>query len=270
MQKLFAFFLAMLALASCSVSELSSNLSNSTFSNASTPVDGDTVTVNYVGTFDDGEVFDSSRTDDRQPLQFVIGSQSMIPGFENAVKTLKVGEKKNFHIEPKDAYGEEYVESTLPLSEYKESYVQQNIPENVLLGVMEQSVPLEQAKQIFGTQEVRVWDEKSLGNAQVSITKIDTDNVTVSINDPQAPFYGKTLEAWLTATIQDGTVVKVISIDENGASVEIKPNYEVISQTDTDITLRTKNTHRLAGKPLNFEIELVSIEKPASAQTAEN
>ena len=37
-----------------------------------TPQDGDTVSVQYVGTFDDGTVFDSSRKEGRTPMEFII------------------------------------------------------------------------------------------------------------------------------------------------------------------------------------------------------
>ena len=46
--------------------------------------DGDTVTVHYHGTLDNGEVFDSSR--ERDPLTFVLGQSQVIPGFEAAVQ----------------------------------------------------------------------------------------------------------------------------------------------------------------------------------------
>lgn len=42
------------------------------------PHDGDTVSVHYVGTLDDGSEFDSSRQAGKTPLQFVIGKGNMI------------------------------------------------------------------------------------------------------------------------------------------------------------------------------------------------
>ncbi|MEX2229637.1 MAG: peptidylprolyl isomerase [Dehalococcoidia bacterium] len=66
--------------------------------------DGDTVSVMYTGTLDDGTVFDSSEGGD--PLTFVVGQGQMIAGFEAAVYGMAVGDKKDIHIEPADAYGE--------------------------------------------------------------------------------------------------------------------------------------------------------------------
>ena len=65
--------------------------------------DGNTVKVHYTGTLDDGSVFDSSAG--RAPLEFVLGNQGMIPGFENAVRGMQVGESKTVTIPSAEAYG---------------------------------------------------------------------------------------------------------------------------------------------------------------------
>lgn len=62
------------------------------------------VSVHYTGTLENGEVFDSSR--DREPLSFEVGAGQMIPGFEKAVKGMKLNETKKITIEPSEAYGE--------------------------------------------------------------------------------------------------------------------------------------------------------------------
>ena len=66
--------------------------------------DGDTVSVHYTGTLNDGSEFDTSR--DRGPLAFVVGSGQVIPGFDEAVRGLAIGESRTVRIEPADAYGE--------------------------------------------------------------------------------------------------------------------------------------------------------------------
>ncbi|TAK75712.1 MAG: peptidylprolyl isomerase [Dehalococcoidia bacterium] len=65
---------------------------------------GDTVSVHYRGTLDDGTEFDSSRG--REPLSFTVGSGQVIPGFDDAVMGLKVGDKNTVRVEPARAYGE--------------------------------------------------------------------------------------------------------------------------------------------------------------------
>jgi len=66
--------------------------------------DGDTVKVNYTGTFDDGTVFDSSEKHGN-PLEFKLGAHQVIKGFENAVRGMKKGEEKTVKITPEEAYG---------------------------------------------------------------------------------------------------------------------------------------------------------------------
>lgn len=64
---------------------------------------GDTVKVHYTGKLDDGTVFDSSA--DREPLQFTIGSGNIIPGFEQAVVGMSLGDSKTEKIPIDQAYG---------------------------------------------------------------------------------------------------------------------------------------------------------------------
>ncbi len=72
---------------------------------------GQKVKVHYKGTLDDGSVFDSSY-DRGEPIEFEAGAGQMIPGFDNAVLEMEVGEKRTVRMEAKDAYGE-YDESNL-------------------------------------------------------------------------------------------------------------------------------------------------------------
>ncbi|MCL5037863.1 MAG: peptidylprolyl isomerase [Chloroflexi bacterium] len=64
---------------------------------------GDTVKVHYTGKLDDGTVFDTS--ENREPLEFIIGEGQIIPGFEEVVIGMSVGEKKTGKIPPEKAYG---------------------------------------------------------------------------------------------------------------------------------------------------------------------
>jgi peptidylprolyl isomerase len=67
---------------------------------------GDTVKIHYTGTLDDGTEFDSSAG--REPLEFEVGGGQVIPGFDNAVEGMAVGDKKSVKIEAGDAYGERH------------------------------------------------------------------------------------------------------------------------------------------------------------------
>lgn len=63
-----------------------------------------TCRVHYTGTFNDGTKFDSSY-DRGETLEFVCGAGMMIKGFDEAVKTMEVGEIKDIHLMPEEAYG---------------------------------------------------------------------------------------------------------------------------------------------------------------------
>jgi peptidylprolyl isomerase len=82
---------------------------NTTFQNA-TPLpsviraaDGDRVTVDYTGMFENGTVFDSSKND--QPLTFTLGNSSVISGFQDAVIGMAVTDQKTVTIPFQQAYG---------------------------------------------------------------------------------------------------------------------------------------------------------------------
>lgn len=64
---------------------------------------GNTVKVHYTGKFEDGSVFDSSINN--EPISFQIGSKQVIPGFENALLGMTVGESKTVTLTPEEGYG---------------------------------------------------------------------------------------------------------------------------------------------------------------------
>lgn len=64
---------------------------------------GDTAKVHYTGKLSDGTVFDSSQ--DRDPLEFVVGEGQLIKGFDDAVIGMNVGDAKTVVIPEDKAYG---------------------------------------------------------------------------------------------------------------------------------------------------------------------
>lgn len=115
---------------------------------------GDTVSVHYRGTLDDGSEFDSSAG--RDPLQFTVGAGQVIPGFDNAVVGMQVGEKKEVRLEPDDAYGERTDERVI-------------------------AVPKEQAP-----EGLEVGQQVMLGQAPATVVEVTDEAVTVDANHPLA------------------------------------------------------------------------------------
>lgn len=66
-------------------------------------VSGKTVTVNYTGTLENGEQFDSSIG--RAPFPFPLGANRVIKGWEEGVAGMKVGGKRKLIIPPELGYG---------------------------------------------------------------------------------------------------------------------------------------------------------------------
>ena len=64
-----------------------------------------TVTVNYTGRLENGNVFDSSLNEGREPLSATLGQGSLIPGFEKGLLGMKEGDKKTVEIPSEEAYG---------------------------------------------------------------------------------------------------------------------------------------------------------------------
>ena len=85
---------------------------------------GDTVSVNYIGKLDTGELFDTSIKEEAQkagmplrpsyaPLSFKVGAGQMIPGFDAAVVGMKIGEEKTATLLPAQAYGERSTDAVI-------------------------------------------------------------------------------------------------------------------------------------------------------------
>ena len=83
---------------------------------------GDRVAIDYVGRFEDGTVFNTSRyevavehglfdaqereRDGYAPQSFVVGAGEIISGLDEAVVGMSVGDEQTVTVPPEDAYGE--------------------------------------------------------------------------------------------------------------------------------------------------------------------
>ena len=67
------------------------------------PVDGDRVTVEYIGTFPNGQVFDKATPE--EPFVFTVGAGQVLPKFEAMVKGMTPGITNTFTVHMIEAYG---------------------------------------------------------------------------------------------------------------------------------------------------------------------
>ena len=121
---------------------------------------GSSVSVNYTGRLEDGTIFDTSLQEGREPLKTTLGQGQLIPGFENGLIGMSIGEKKTIEIEPKDAYGEVNPQLTqeVPLDK---------VPENVKVGDMLQG-------------------QNQYGPVQVTVREVNESTVLLDMNHPLA------------------------------------------------------------------------------------
>jgi FKBP-type peptidyl-prolyl cis-trans isomerase 2 len=128
---------------------------------------GDMIRVHYHGTLEDGTVF-SSTYQEKEPFEFAVGKGSLLPGFEQAVIGMNVGDTRNISIPPEEAYGQHKKEFVFMMNR-----AQAPAGLNLELGKRLQ-IRTNQGKTTIAT-----------------ITAITEGNVILDANDPLA---GKTLK----------------------------------------------------------------------------
>ena len=103
---------------------------------------GDTVKVHYTGKFDTGEVFDSSEGAD--PLAFTVGAGEVIPGFDQALLGMQIGETKDVVIAPEQAYGNrvEELEQTIDRSQFNLTGVEPEVGMAIEMRTPQGDIPL--------------------------------------------------------------------------------------------------------------------------------
>jgi peptidylprolyl isomerase len=70
---------------------------------------GDTVRIHYTGKLTDGTLFDSS--EGRDPLEFKIGENKIIPKLEESIVGMAVGDKTTVEVDAENAYGPRHEEA---------------------------------------------------------------------------------------------------------------------------------------------------------------
>ncbi|MGD8613609.1 MAG: peptidylprolyl isomerase [Desulfobacterales bacterium] len=126
----------------------------------------DTVKIHYSVKYDDDQVFETSRGG--SPLQFEIGSGSVLPRLEKEVIGMNVGDKKAFTLSPEERYGKSQPD---------------------LIGTVKKSSFPDHITPIVGQQlKIELPNGESM---PVTVTDIEDENVTLDGNHPLA---GHTVE----------------------------------------------------------------------------
>ncbi len=123
--------------------------------------DGDTIKVHYTGKLDDGSVFDSSA--DRDPLEFKLGDNRIIRGFENTVIGMEPGGKSTVKIAADEAFGP-----------YKDE---------MIMEVKKEDLPTDLDPKIGQKFNLQQSDDQTI---IVTVTEVTEDTVTLDANHPLA------------------------------------------------------------------------------------
>jgi peptidylprolyl isomerase len=123
------------------------------------------VSVDYKGSLQNGEVFDTSHG--RQPLEIKMGAGQLIKGFEKELLGMAVNEKKVFTVEPEEAYGQ------------RDENLTQSFPRS--------DVPPEMNPRAGMTVGVKTPEGHQI---PAQITHVDDEKLTLDLNHPLA---GETL-----------------------------------------------------------------------------
>jgi peptidylprolyl isomerase len=127
---------------------------------------GQTVRIHYYAKLENGTLLDTSA--ERDPMEFELGSKQVIPGLDNAVQGMTVGEKKTVTIQADDAYGQRHEQLIV------------SVPNNELPKDLQPSVGME--------LESRAPDGQI---TKLIVTEVADDSITVDANHPLA---GKVLQ----------------------------------------------------------------------------
>jgi len=123
------------------------------------------VSIEYKGTLQGGDVFDTSYG--RQPLEVKLGAGQLIKGFEKELMGMSLNDKKTFTLDPEDAYGQR--------------------DENLVREIPRADFPSEMNPQVGMTVGLQGLEGHPV---PAQIVQLDDDNVTLDLNHPLA---GETL-----------------------------------------------------------------------------
>lgn len=213
-----------------------------------------------------------------QPFQVMIGSQGVIPGFEQGLLGMKKGEKKVIEVSPELGYGTEPV--TREVAKYQIAPVFTITQDKSLFGdVVNQTVTRAELRPDM--QAAKVGDVfTGSNNAKAKVVSADDNTITLAIDNVDNPFYKKKMTVGATAEAADGSAsFKVTSMAGTGITLEItnkqspfynkkfavgesfeSPQGNITIMEIKDDSVVIAQSHPLMGKTLFFDVEIVDIQ----------
>jgi peptidylprolyl isomerase len=125
---------------------------------------GDIVQVEYVGSYDDGTIFETTEGLGK-PLVFEIGTQQLVKGFEDALIGHEVGDIVEVRIPTEEAFGERH-------------------PELVQVIAREDFPPGEEEPK--PGMRLKLMDPNGLNSSDVWVKEVTENSVTLDLNHPAA------------------------------------------------------------------------------------
>ncbi|MHC1609642.1 MAG: FKBP-type peptidyl-prolyl cis-trans isomerase [Candidatus Methanofastidiosia archaeon] len=266
--------------------------------------DGDLAIVRYIGYYEDGEVFDSSIKDPDvelskdlpldntydhdeliitiMPGQTIPGTQSLITGFNDALKGMNIGDEKIIEVSPEDGYGiwdPEKVEQV-----------------DILIGTFGRFEVVQKEQTMSIDEYITQNGYEPLVGAVVSfyfgegvITKIDDGIVTINVTSVKDTefiigYFKGVVTSENDSSITIERIVKdgdTIAIPGEGSAIahvnddEITLAYDPTSYSVgdsfaggkitniTDTYIELDKNHPMAGKTLFFKLRLINFRKVA-------
>lgn len=233
-------------------------------SNISKIRDGAVVKVDYSGWLDDGAYFDTTIEDianekgiydenkEYKPFVFEVGAKDVIQGFEETVKTMKVGEEREVRIPPEKGYGKR--------------------DPRLILSPLPKEIKLKRRIELSADEFKKLFGKEPVANMQIKGFGFDWWLTVMSIFDNKVIIYHELKKGDKIILPGAGWKSDVVDIDDDFLIILQNPQRgdkillpskenliqaEVLRVTDKEYYLDAN--FPLVGKTLNFKIKLLEI-----------
>lgn len=212
-----------------------------------------------------------------KPMLVMVGTKSVIVGFEKGLMGMKKGEKKIIKISPEEWYGTGERLTVVPKNQIAPVYTLKK-PKTDFDDTIHQTINKAQLDKDIKNMQVGQTLTGANGAVAKVIAVTDTD-ITFIIDNVDNPFYKKTLTIGTTVENQ-GASFKILSITNNEVTIEVtnkqSPFFNKKFEVGESLTLpqgwkitiaaingdniTIGEMHPMAGKTLVFEVEVIDIE----------